>query len=226
MIKRLRFVERLSRVFHRARLVAHRPEQIAQFCVIGYELSPHFQVLRICRSQRLSNGKRLSVAIGCSARIAQVCLPRLALHVTNLLVRGRHLLPQRSIVLCFCVQAIQILEGAADQQLSGRSRSRQVFDGVVDFEHERVGQLAHIIKAPLRAHPLFLRQLGLLACDPRLVQNDTHACQKRNGRSGGSQNACLVPEHELGSAISKTVLSRKHGKVLQVAPNVFCKLFD
>src|ERR1700733_5790809 len=79
----------------------------------------------------------------------------IALNVADSFVRGRQFALQRAVPRCFVGQAIQILERPADQQLSRRGRSWQVFDSVIDLEDQRIGQLSNLVESLLRARALF-----------------------------------------------------------------------
>lgn len=92
---------------------------------------------------------------------------------------------QRTIVSGFLAQAIEILQRAADQKLSRGSGAGQILDRVVDIEHQRIGELANVVEAPLGPG-------ALDAGDAGFVKRDSHAGDQRCRNGDGRGDADFV----------------------------------
>ena len=89
----------------------------------------------------------------------------------------------------------------------------------MDFKHQRVGQLTHVIETPLRAGPLGAGN----ACLP---QRHGHSCQERECHQCCHGDPGFVASNKFGSAVCKGIFARDDWKMPKVTPDVLRELLD
>ena len=93
-----------------------------------------------------------------AAGIAKVGQEGAALHLADPDVCGGKLLAERRIRHLVAAEAVEILEGGLDDQLSHGGRTRNRHQRVVDVEHRGVRERPQILESPLR-------EIGLARAD-------------------------------------------------------------
>ncbi len=73
------------------------------------------------------------------------------------LERGRQIALQPRVLLRLARKPIQVFSGSLDGELACLGCTRQVLDRLLKLEKKRIGELSHVVGAPLSSHPLSRR---------------------------------------------------------------------
>ena len=137
-----------------------------------------------------------------------------ALYVTHFLVGCGELALQVRITGRFLRQAIEVSERVFQNRFARFERAFEIFDLGVNLEQIGIGQLAHVVKTPLRPS---LFQMG----ETRLPERGHHAAEDGEKNERRREHASLVPAHEFSGAIGEGVAPREHRAAFEVAPDIF-----
>ena len=108
-------------------------------------------------------------------------------------------------------ETIQVRQRFLHDELSRRRSAGKILDRRLQFEQQRIGQLAHVLEAAVRQ--------ASLAC------RHHDAEEERDSYSGGGRDAYLVTADELRRAIAQRWRPRDHGQAFQVTADVLRQLF-
>src|SRR5579862_8492710 len=107
---------------------------------------------------------------------------------------------------------MQVAKCAIHDDFFRGSRTWEIFDRVMDVENERIRQAANIVETLLR--------------DACLADGDHKSCDEGEHYGRRSGDANFVPQHELGGAVARGILSRHDWQVCKIPSDVFGKLLD
>src|SRR5580700_6059777 len=129
-----------------------------------------------------------------------------ALHFSNAAVAECDFAGEARISGGFLRQIFQIFESAAHEQLAGGCRAGKFFDGVVEFEHDGVGEFFDIVKTALGAAGFEPGESG-------------EGKNQRGGERGGGNGNAMAAE-KLSGSVRESGGARVNRLTFEVAAEV------
>src|ERR1044072_486706 len=99
----------------------------------------------------------LAITVKGAVEVTEVRGIGVALDVPNFLVSARQIPLQLRIVGRFASEAIQIFQGATDNQTPRRRGALQILYRIMNLEHQRVRQTANVVEPPFCPSALLIR---------------------------------------------------------------------
>ncbi len=139
------------------------------------------------------------------------------MHIAEPQVSGCQFALEGGIARRLACQAVEIVHRRFDQETAALLSPRQIPDGVVNVEYQRVGQSAYIVEPAFGARPF----------DPDDVRLPTHcdgsADQQQNEEHRGCYRKRVAPD-EFPKPVTEGILARKDRQAHQVAAYVLREL--
>ena len=195
--------------------LAELGQHLAEGLVASRQVSSRVDVVRVGLHEALADLQRLAIALRRTLRVTQVGCVGIPLNVAHLQVGLDQLLLEAAVAAGLLRQLAEVLERPLDQQMAGRSGSRQILDRPIELEQERCRQPANVVELPLGLRPLRAGH----ACLPGGCKNsrdEQNHDQRRRRRSRP------VPADELPRPIVPGVPMRRRTDTGRQLPSARC----
>ena len=194
--------------------MTNRVEQLPSDVAVALgKLAPGLRISRVGRNERFPDPQGVLIAFQRALGVAEVRRVRPAEDAPHPVVGCREFALQCRIAAGFRGQAVEVRKPVPHQPLPHRRGPRQRLDRVVVVEEHRVGQLPHVVEAPLGARA---RGLG----NSRLPARGDDTADEREQDCGRRGDTELAPPHESGRSIRPRVTACDHWQPLRVPAHV------